>query len=197
MEQARFILEQITSEQPATPQAWAMLAQVHMKNSQLGPAMDKILRGLTYSPNDKSLLILKARVEAESSPAIALPTLEILHEQFPTDTDVIVELANVYMRMDAADKAVDCLKEFLPSCKENDRIRVNTVLAAALYKKGDVADAEKIFVNLHESAPDDTQVFLAHIEALKYAQNWEMLDRRINDRFRCELERFGHVYQNS
>jgi len=186
MKQARLILERITSEQPATPQAWVMLAQIHMNSSQLGPAMDKILHGLTYSPTDKSLLILKARVEAESSPAVALPTLKILREQFPNDTDVIVELANIYMRMDAADKAVDCLEAFLPGCKENDRIRVNTVLAAALYKKGDVADAERVFVNLHESVPGDTQVFLAHVEALKYAQNWEMLDRRINDRFRCD-----------
>jgi len=72
-----------------------MLAQIDLKNSRFGTALDNILHGLTHSPDDKSLLLLKARAEKASSPALALPTLKILHEHMPDDEDVALELANV------------------------------------------------------------------------------------------------------
>jgi len=60
--EAEQILQQITDDQPEISQAWELLGKIYLiRRKQTGKAKDTILRGLSHSPNDKALLLLKAR----------------------------------------------------------------------------------------------------------------------------------------
>ena len=182
VEQARHILQRITQEQPEIAQAWALLTQVCLEQAQLTKATDTALRGLSYSPNDKNLLRLKARAEAARSPVLAIPTLKLLSEREPNDVDIALELANTYIAAGQCDEGLTVLKRLLTRCKENDRRKINIALAVALYKNGDKAEAEQQFDLLYQSMPDDPKVFLAEAGLLKDDRRWAELMAKVDAR---------------
>jgi tetratricopeptide (TPR) repeat protein len=141
--------------------------------------MEAALGGLANEPNDKNLLLLKARAEAARSPVLAIPTLRLLHELDPGDLSVAVLMANTYIKADEPDKAVNLLREQLSVCGVSVRGKCKTALAVALYKSGNKTEAQKEFDSLLESEPNDPGPLLAQVQLLKDDKAWSELSRKV------------------
>jgi tetratricopeptide (TPR) repeat protein len=181
IESARQILLEITEQQPQISEAWVLLGEIAIKQGQPGKAMEAALGGLANGPNDKNLLLLKARAEAARSPVLAIPTLRLLHELDPSDLGVVVLMANTYIKADEPDKAVNLLKEQLSVCDVSVRGKCKTALAVALYKSGNKAEARKEFDSLLESEPNDSGPLLAQVQLLKDEKAWNELNQKVVD----------------
>ena len=179
IESARQMLQKITEQQPEISQAWVLLGEIAIKQGQSGKAMEAALGGLANGPNDKNLLLLKARAEAERSPVLAIPTLRRLHEMDPGDLNVVVLMANTYIKTDEPDKAVNLLREQLSVCNVSDRGKCKTALAVALYKSGNKPEAQKEFDSQLESEPNDPGPLLAQVQLLKDDKAWDELSRKV------------------
>ncbi|MCK4913608.1 MAG: tetratricopeptide repeat protein [Planctomycetes bacterium] len=177
IEEATGILQKITNERPKLSDAWALLAETALAQAQPLKAIDIVLRGLVYRPDDKSLLLLKARSEAAKSPVLAIPTIKALRELYPNDIDVVLYMANTYLAADQSQKAVELLRTQLVACSGtgNER-KIRTGLAAALYKNGSKVEAQQQFHSLYQSAPDDTSPLLAQAQLLQDDQLWSQLN---------------------
>jgi tetratricopeptide (TPR) repeat protein len=175
------ILQKITEDQPKISQAWLLLGEISFSQKQFSKAMDAALRGLAHTPNDKWLLRLKARAEAERSPLLAIPTLKLLCELYPDDVNSAVLLARTYVAASAPEKAVNLLKTQLVSCSGTpDERKVNIALAQALHKNGNKADAQKIFDSLYQSALDDPGPLLAQVGLLRDDKLWSQLSQMVS-----------------
>jgi tetratricopeptide (TPR) repeat protein len=182
IEDAEQILQTITKDQPKFSDSWLLLAEIALGQGQSAKAIDIALRGLAHRPNDKSLLLLKAQAEAESSPVLAIPTLKALRELEPNDVDIVIHLANTYLAVNQPQKAINILKTQLTSCSDTtDKRRINTILAIALHKNGDKAASQKEFEFLLQSDPDDTGCLLAQARLLKDDQLWDQLNQKVTD----------------
>ncbi|MCK4752795.1 MAG: tetratricopeptide repeat protein [Planctomycetes bacterium] len=180
IEQATSILQKITKDQPNLSKAWTLLAQIALRQGQSIEALDITLRGLIHRPNNKSLLLLKARLEAVRSPALAIPTLKALRERYPNDTDIVIHLANTYITANQSTKAVSLLNSQLASSNGTpDEQRIHISLAVALYKNGNKAEAQEKFHSLQQSAPDDPGPLLAQAGLLKDEELWTQLSQMV------------------
>ena len=182
IENAKQILLKMTEDQPEISRPWVLLGEILLRQGQAGRAMDAALRGLANKPNDRTLLLLKARAEAVRSPILAIPTLKVLRELDPNNTDTTLYLANVYITVGEPEKAVNLLKSQLVSrigTAEERRIKI--ALAVALHKNGDKADAQKEFDSLFRSEPNDLSLLLAQLQLLKDDQLWDQLSRKVAD----------------
>ncbi|GAH43073.1 unnamed protein product, partial [marine sediment metagenome] len=128
------ILQKITEDQPKISEAWLLLGELSLRQGQLGKAVDIALRGLVHTPNDRRLLLLKGRAEAERSPLLAIPTLKLLRELHPDDVDIALLLARTYIEIGETEKPVTLLRKQLDMCDASARRRCNIALAVALYK---------------------------------------------------------------
>jgi len=179
IESARQMLQKITEQQPQISEAWVLLGDIAIKQGQPGKAMEAALGGLANEPNDKNLLLLKARAEAARSPVLAIPTLRLLHELDPGDLSVAVLMANTYIKADEPDKAVNLLREQLSVCGVSVRGKCKTALAVALYKSGNKTEAQKEFDSLLESEPNDPGPLLAQVQLLKDDKARSELSRKV------------------
>jgi tetratricopeptide (TPR) repeat protein len=179
IENAKQILQKITEDQPENTEAWVLLGDIAIKQGQLGKAMEAALGGLAYGPNNKSLLLLKARSEAAKSPVLAIPTLKLLHELDPADLGIVVLLANTYIETGEPKKAVNLLREQLVICDVSVRRKCNMALAIALYKSGNKAEAQKEFDALFKSKPNDPDTLLAQAQLLKDERDWSELNSQV------------------
>ncbi|MCK4960618.1 MAG: tetratricopeptide repeat protein [Planctomycetes bacterium] len=176
IEQAVSILKKITTEQPGQGQAWTLLAQTALGRGQTAEAIDTALQGLVYRPNDKSLLLLKARAEAMRAPRLAIPTLRGLLEVYPNDIDVVMRLINAYIEAQQPEKAVELAKTQLESSLDAADVRkIRTALAVGLHKSGDKVQAQEVFNSLTTAVPDDPEPLLAQIRLLKDDKLWPQL----------------------
>jgi tetratricopeptide (TPR) repeat protein len=183
--QAQKILQKITEENPKIAEAWTSLAEIVIRLKQPTKAMDIILRGLVHQPNNKSLLLLKAMLEAKSSPLLAVPTLKALLERDPNDVDVVVRLSETYLAAGESQKAVALLKEWLTSSgRASDERKINTVLAVALYKNGDKAQAQEKLNSLSKSLPDDPGPLLTQVRLFTDDHLWEQLTQEVAEWYR-------------
>jgi tetratricopeptide (TPR) repeat protein len=181
-EQAVDILQKITEDQPNLSGPWVLWAQIALRQGQSAKAMDIVLRGLFHQPNDKSLLLLKARLETESSPGLAIPTLKALLDAYPNDNDIVLQLANKYSTMGQFQKALNLLRNQLNYCDNiTEERKVRIALAIALHKSGNRADAQKQFDLLFYSDPDDTDLLLAQVHLLKNDGLWEQINQKVID----------------
>jgi len=188
-EQALDILQKTTEDQPKLSEAWALLAEIALRQQQSPKAIDIVLRGLVHRPNDKSLLLLKARAEAASSPALAIPTLKALQDSHPNDIDVALQLADTYLAASQSENAVNLLRKQLISCSSAaGQRKIRLTLAAALHKSGYKVDAQKEFDFLISSAPDDPAPLLTQARLLKEDGLWEQLDHKVCDWYRSHLD---------
>ncbi len=184
-EQALTILQKSTEDRPELSEAWVLLAEVALRQQQSLKAVDTILRGLVYHPNDKSLLLLKARAEAERSPSLAILTLKALHDSDPNDVNIGLLLADTYLAAGQAEEAVYVLKKLLISPRSTaEQRKIRLTLAAALYKNGNKVDAQNELDSLLESAPDDPGPLRIQARLLKEDGLWEQLDRKVSDWYR-------------
>jgi len=179
IEKAAQILQKITEDQPKNADAWVLLGELALKQEQFGRAVDIALRGLVHRLNDKALLMLKAQAEAARAPALAVPTLKLLYELDPNDTDTGVLLASTYIAADEPEKAVNLLRKQLSTCDVTTRRKCNIALAVALYKNGNKEDAEKWFESLSQSAPEDPAPLLAQAELFKNDKLFSQLSQKV------------------
>jgi tetratricopeptide (TPR) repeat protein len=179
IENAKQILQKITQQQPENTEAWLLLGEVAVKQGQPGKAMEAALGGLAYGPNNKSLLLLKARAEAAKAPVLAIPTLKLLHELDPNDLGTVILLANTYIDVDEPVKAVNLLREQLAVCDASEQRKCNNALAVALYKNGNKAEAQKEFDALLKSEPNDPAPLLAQVKLLKDDKDWGQLNDKV------------------
>ncbi|MHC4323110.1 MAG: tetratricopeptide repeat protein [Planctomycetota bacterium] len=179
IENAKQILQKITEEQPRIADAWILLGEIAIKQKRPEKAMEAALGGLAYGPNNKSLLLLKARTEAAKSPVLAIPTLRLLHELEPNNLNTVILMANTYVKTGEPEKAVSLLREQLAVCDVSVRRKCNAALAVALYKSGNKAEAEKEFDSLLESEPNDPAPLLAQVQLLKDDKDWGKLNELV------------------
>jgi tetratricopeptide (TPR) repeat protein len=181
LENARQILQKITNDQPQVNQAWLLLGELMLRQGQPGLAADVAMRGLAYKPEDKSLMLLKARAEAVRSPILAVPTLKQLCELDPNDIDAVMLLADTYMKINEPQKAVGILRQQLSTCEPSIRRKCRTVLAVALYKSGDKSQAREEFDALEKSEPNDPNPMLAQAKLFREEQLWNPLKQLVTD----------------
>ncbi len=181
IENAVRILQKITEDQPKISEAWLLLGELSLRQGQSGEALDFALRGLAHTPNDRRLLLLKGRAEAERSPLLAIPTRKLLHELYPDDVDIALLLASTYIEIGETEKPVTLLRKQLDMCDASARRRYEIALAVALYKNGKKAEAQKIFDSLYQSAPDDPAPLLAQVRLLKDDKLWSELNQKVID----------------
>ncbi len=181
VESAKQILQKITEDQPKVVEAWALLGQISLIQGQSGRAIDTALRGLVHRPNDRGLLLLKARAEAARSPVLAIPTFKVLRELDSNDVDTAVLLADTYIATGEPEKAVNLLREQLNTCDVSTRRRCNIALAVALYKNGDKEEAQKKFDSLLQSEPDSPSPLLAQAKLFEDDKLWKQLGQKVSD----------------
>jgi len=182
IENAEKILQRITEDRPATIEAWVLLGEILLSQQQSAKAIDAALQGLAHKPEDKALLLLKARAEAARSPILAIPTLGQLRKLDPNDADIALYLANTYAEVGEPEKAVNLLKEQLTlntGTSHQQKLRIG--LAVALYQNGNKADAQKEFNALLQSAPDDPAPLLAEARLLTNDKLWSQLKQKVVD----------------
>ena len=181
IEESRQILQAITEKQPEVNGAWQLLGELMLKQGQSGKAVDIAMRGLAYKPNDKSLLILKARAELVRSPILAIPTLKELCELDPNDSETIILLASTYITTGEPQKAVDILRKQITTSDPSTRRKYSLALAMALYKAGDKIESQKEFDSLLESEPNDPRLLIAQAQLLKEEELWSRLNQKVVD----------------
>ena len=183
VENATGILQKLTDKQPKIAQTWAILGEILLMQGQPGKAIDIALRGLVHQPDDKALLLLKARAEAARSPVLAIPTLKLLQDLDPNDTDTAILLAGAYVSTGEPNKAVNLLRSQLSTCAQSARRKCNIALAAALYKNANKEEAQKEFDSLLQSEPNDPSPLLAKARVFKDDQLWSTIDQNVADWF--------------
>jgi len=172
-------LKKITSEHPRVEQPWIILATIYLSESDFGKTMDLTLRGLSYLPRSKSLMLIKARTEALRSPVLAIPTLKQLLEQNPEDPEIILYLANTYIAADQPQRAVELLQDHLSLCDSESSIETCNIAityAVAIYKTGDRTLAEQKFQSLFDSVPDNPSVLLGYAKVLIEDQKFKTVE---------------------
>lgn len=179
IESAKQILQKLTEKSPETNEAWVLLGELLLKQEQSGKAVDVALSGLAHKPNDKRLMLIKARAEAVKSPVLAVPTLKELRELDPNDLDVLTLLTNTYIAIGESQKAIDMLKNHLTTCDVSARRKCKLTLAVALYKSGDKEEAQKQFDSLLESEPNDPLPLLTQTQLLKEEKLWNKLSQKV------------------
>lgn len=182
IENAAQVLQKLTDTQPKISEAWLLLGEIALRQGEQGKAIDIVLRGLVHKADDKALLTLKARAEAARSPVLAIPTLRMLRDADPNDTDTAILLANAYVATNEPNKAVELLNNQLSVCKNDSiRRRCRITLAVALYKSGNKAETQKEFDLLFQSEPNDASPLLAQAMLLRDDQLWSQLIQNVTD----------------
>lgn len=178
IDKALDILQSITENQPEVTEAWVLLARIALQQGKPARAIDVTLRGLVHRPNDKSLLMLKAKAEATRSPELALPTMRALWEVEPDNAEVAVSLAEAYMDAGYYADAVKLLEKLPPPPSSFLQRNIKLVLAEALYKKGKKAEAEKMLRELSGSEPNDPSSFLVQAKLMMEDKLWKQLKEK-------------------
>jgi len=179
IEQARRLLEQVTQNTPRHTQAWSLLGTLALQHGQPGEAADLALRGLASSPNDKQLMLLKARAEAVHSPDLAVATLRACHEIYPHDIGVTLELAESYIKVEQPGRAIQLLEPQLEQALPAERPRLQIVLAAARYKTGQKDQATQQLDTLASAMPDSPAPLVTLAKLLAQDQQWGQLQTRL------------------
>lgn len=188
IQQAENILQTITHDQPKIADVWAMWAQICRQRAQLGEAIDILMRGLAYLPNDKTLLLLKAQLEANRAPELAVPTLKSVNEIYPNDSDVVVMLAEIYTALGQNQNAIDLLEKQLTRPPLADHRRIGRALAVALYRNGNQAEATDKFNSLYESEPNDPATLITQARLFAEDKLWTQLGQMVTDWYRNHLD---------
>jgi len=174
-------LDRLTSNWPKTREAWVLWGDVLLNQADAGKALDVVLRGLAHNPNDRALLLLKARAEATRSPLLAVQTLKGIRELDPNNTNLVLILATAHMNSGEPGKAVTLLQGHAAICSPADRLRCQTALVGALYRNGDKAGAQALQAQLAQSSPDDPAVLFSQVRFLREDQRWDEAKTHISE----------------
>jgi len=163
LEEAERLLNQVVDENPEQVQAWELLGRLELRMDRWNSASDTALRGLAHNPDARTLLLLKADAEAQGAPSLALPTLRELLRQDPNDLDVLTRLASVTTNLGEPEKMrelVGMLEHRLAVLEGPARRRGETILAATLYRNGQVEEAQAHFESLLKADANDSAPLL-------------------------------------
>lgn len=169
------ILAKVTAEHPSDVEGWSLLGQAWLQNGEAANALDVVMRGLVFVPDNKELLLLKARVEAEHTPELAIPTVKLLRERDPNDADIAIYLATLYGRSGNYKAAIAILDEQLTRGELSLQRQLALARAVALYKSGDKAVAGSLFDALIAGDPNDAAVMRAKAGLFKDEEKWNEL----------------------
>lgn len=182
-EKARQMLLEITEKKPKTAYAWVLLTDIYLNRNMNAEAMETVLQGLAYLPEDSRLLLMKARTEARHSSAAALPTLKQLYEQEPQSVEIILELAKTYADTRKYEESIRLLQDYINKNPDRNNLQANIQLAVTLYQKGDIEKAEQKFDLLREKAPFEPALLSAQAQMLLEDRQWDALKQRLDDAF--------------
>lgn len=171
-EQARRLLREITAESPKLPRAWVLLCTLELREDEVGEALDAALQGLAHNPQNRQLLLLKARAEGRRSPMLAVPTLRGLFDRDPNDTGVVSLLADAYVRSDRPQEAIGVLRQHVAALQDPARRQGEIALATLLYQAGEAEEAGAIFRRLVQAEPDNAAVVLTWARSLASQERW-------------------------
>lgn len=178
---AENILTDVTKDNPRFSFGWSLLTELYLNLDESGRAMDTILQGLKYCPNDKTLLLLKAKIEILSSPEIALSTLEHLNKCIPNDIDIITLLSDTYILTKQNQKGIQLLWEYELKCPNMQKEKIGAVLAIALYRSGYIDEAWQKIQELYRIDQNSLDVSIAKCEIFYYQHDWEKLNNEFNN----------------
>lgn len=192
-QRARQLLQEITSEKPRLAEAWELSGRLELQQGQPGRAVDVVSRGMTHCDEDtagyRGLLLFKAEAEARRLPKLAVPTLKAWVDSHPDDTDAIVQLADVYIRADQSQQAIELMRRHLADVTDpTARRRCEATLAVALYKNGETEKADVLVEALTQVAPDDVATPVMIAGALAMGRDPAAL-RTAEEILRATLER--------
>jgi tetratricopeptide (TPR) repeat protein len=182
------LLEKLTEEYPKMVGPWGLLGEVQLRQGLSGKAIDTVLQGLVHNPNDRSLLMLKARAEAAKSPFLAIATLKELLTLDPNDIGAAMRLADAYIATNEFAKAVSVLRQQLALCDASDRRRCEVALAVALYSGDNKAEAKEIFDSLLQAEPNDPAPILAQVTLFEKEKLWSEIEQKAVDWYRKHPE---------
>src|SRR4030042_447701 len=162
------ILKKIINDQPGLSAASVLVGELAIKQGEYDEAVKITMQCLVHNPDDRAILLLKARAEKKLAPPLAIPTLKLLHEIDPNDTGTLLFLADTYIEAGEPDRAVNLLIEHLNSYSGSaDERRVKTALARALYKNDKKEQSQKELDALLKSDPNDSGPLLTLVLLLK------------------------------
>ncbi|MCF7956351.1 MAG: tetratricopeptide repeat protein, partial [Phycisphaerae bacterium] len=173
------LLRKSTSLNPMYPQAWATMGEINVARKDYTKAMANIVTGLKYLPGSKLLYLSKARIQADQSPQLAVQTLTALREKYPEDTDIAVYLAYMYINADQSSAAVKLLRSIKTQPASEDRRKIETALAEALYADGKTDESIKKIFSLYKSYPNSNATLMAHVRLLKSDNKWNELSKSV------------------
>ncbi len=178
-EQARRLLQEVTDKRPKSAEAWEWMTRLELQQNEPGKAVDVALRGLAHNPENRQLLLLKARAEEERAPMLAVLTLKGLADQYPKDVEVLIELARAYMKDDRPAQAVELLRQRLAGFPGPARRRCEMTLAEALYRNGQRDDAKVLFNTLSQAEPQDPAPLLVQAQLVGTEKRWAELNQLV------------------
>jgi tetratricopeptide (TPR) repeat protein len=180
IEQARRMLREITDTRPKYADAWEWMTRLELQQGEPGKAVDIALRGLAHSPADRQLLLLKAKAEKEHSPMLAALTLKGLTDQYPQDVEVLIELADAYVKDGRPEQAIELLRQRRTGFEGAARRRCEMALAVTLYRSGQRDDAKLLFNTLVQAEPADPAPVMALAQLLGKEKRWPELNQVIS-----------------
>ncbi|MBE0534948.1 MAG: tetratricopeptide repeat protein [Phycisphaerae bacterium] len=160
---------------PANERAWALLATVYLNRNDLAKSFDAATEGLMHLPQNRTLMMIKAHIEAARSPELALGTLRQLAREHPDDVQIAIDLAMTQVQAGQSQEAIQFLEQRLASTAEANRRRLDIALAVALYESGRMPEAGQKFDALYAAAPDDASIVVAHTQVLGKRKAWSEL----------------------
>ncbi|MFA5783848.1 MAG: tetratricopeptide repeat protein, partial [Phycisphaerae bacterium] len=182
IDKAEQMLLEMTQQQPAAAEPWALLTEVSLRRAETGQAMQRVMEGLTRQNEDKQLLELKAMTEAKKSKKLAIPTLQMLNELYPADTSVVLNLADAYLETEQPAKAVEILARHAQSTRPGrERRQLDIKTAVAFYKDGKTGLAAEMLTQMCAGSVADADVTITRAELMIDEKNWERLDRYVQD----------------
>jgi tetratricopeptide (TPR) repeat protein len=180
LENAIEILKKITLKNPEITEAWILLGSIALQQGQPMKTMDYVRQGRCWgsSPHQRKLLFLKADAEKEINPDDAINTLLNLRKLYPKDIRIVLNLADIYILAEQADKAVQLLQTVLPSCQSNDQNNVRIALAAAQYENGAQAKALQGLEDLFNADPENPTPLITQAWLLARNKQWDTIQKK-------------------
>ena len=179
LKQAVAILENINLKNPKAIEAWTILGELALQQNQPGKAVDLALRGLVNSPNNKALLLLKARGEESRSPLAAISTLKSVLDMDPEDSKVLSYLADTYVAAGQPSNAVNLLQQQLAKAGQSEQRDIKISLASAKYHSGAKEEALKELDSLFKADPRDVRPLLMQARLFLDDKRWSDLRNKI------------------
>ncbi len=195
------MLESVANANPQSPGAWALLAQYYRNNQQFARAIDYVLQGLSYIPNNRGLMLLKARCEMGRSVQLAVPTLKAVKEMYPEDEEAVKLLVRTYMQMNDNSRARDVLESYIeavPSAADDNDVKL--LLSIAEYNQGNYDKSVKIAEEVISDSHNREVAIYTYCDALIKNNDYDRLVDLVKDwidKYEDQRESFAAVAENT